>query len=225
MTQWAFLRWMDWSPSYDSHATVTTRVCEFLGSEESVQVIKPASGSFEAGKVMLSWIADRVRLTGERQPVRIVVHPDQRQLDTIVDSGMPDDERVLVVLWSSDPAFEGWVYARGGVNLAADATDQVVPDPVIVEALRGVPLNNGLGGSYGRDRLVEVLVALHKGGYALNTPALEAAGAAAGMDLDDLKNVRVHADRTVNGKPMRIKNPMLRPDVVTVWEESARNRR
>lgn len=135
-------------------------------------------------------------------------------------SGMPNDKRVLVLLWSAEPGFEGWIFARGGRDLGADAV--LTPDPVVVEALSGVPVNNGLGGGCGRDRLVETLTALHTGGYPLNGPELEEAGAAAGMDLDDLREVRVHADRILKGKAFKVRHPMYRPDVVEVWKDSAR---
>src|SRR5690606_8383450 len=113
-----------------------------------------------------------------------LVHPDRVQLDAVVASGMSGAERVLVVLWSAEPEFEGWTRAQGGRDLAAADMGGTVTDPVVAEALRGVPLNNGLGGSYGRDRLVETLQALHAAGYDLSGPELETAGGAVGMDLD-----------------------------------------
>lgn len=225
MTQWAYLRFGDWSMGDDNYDAVTDRVCEFLGSEDPVQVIMPASGSWDAGKAMLGWIGARVRLSRDSLPVKVLVHPDRAQLDAVIGSGLPGAERVLVVLWSPEPAFEGWARAQGGYDLAAeDGVGDTAADPVVVEALRGVPLNNGLGGSYGGDRLVEALQALHAAGYDLSGPSLETAGGAVGMDLDDLRHVREHADRILKGRPFRLKQKSYRDDVVEVWKKHAHER-
>lgn len=224
MTQWAYLRFSDWSVHNDNHDAMTDRVCEFFGSDDRVQVIMPGSGSWDAGKAMLGWIGTRVRLSPDSHPVKILVHPDRAQLDAVIASGMPEADRVLMVLWMAEPGFEGWMHAQGGRDLAAEDGTGTVADPVVVEALRGVPLNNGLGGSYGRDRLVEALQALHAAGYDLSGAALETAGGVVGMDLDDLRHVREHADRILAGRPFRVKNKMYLDNVVEVWEKFARER-
>ena len=63
MTEWAFVRTSQWSINSDEHPAVATRVCQFLGADDPVQVIKPATDSFGPGKATLDWINDRVRLT------------------------------------------------------------------------------------------------------------------------------------------------------------------
>ena len=42
------------------------------------------------------------------------------------------------------------------------------------------------------------------------------------MDLDDLRDVRVHAGRILTGKAFKVGHPVYGPDVVELWKEFAR---
>lgn len=212
MTRWALLHFEDWALHRDEHADITARVCEYLSADEPVQVVTPSSGVDSSVEAILDWLAERVTLTLDPASVRIVILPERDQLAAIVaGDDAPGTDRVLVVLFSAEPGFQGWILAHGGTDLADDGAVTVVPDPVVVAALGMVPLHNGLaGGGNGRDRLVETLVALHRADYSLQAPELEAAAAAAGMDLDDMVHVRTHARprprrETVQGSPSRVR--------------------
>lgn len=219
MTQWAYVRYPDWSPHDEGYEELTTRVCEFLGADGPVEVFRPTTKIQDACNEVLSRVKPRIALVSGTQPVRLFVHPEDKQLKKITEADFSTTTHALVVLWNRHRAFEGWAIARGAINLA-DPSQEVEPHPVLVEALEGVPTNNGLAGGYGRDRLVESLQALNRAGYVINGPDLEVAGGLADMELDDLQNLRKFADEIAQGKNLRVSNKMLRSDVVKVWEQA-----
>jgi len=173
------------------------------------------AGSCRSNAVVKGLTFDRLA-----HPSVLLLHLSTQQSKQITHAAALPADRVLVMLWSTNRTFEGWLASRGSRDLEASAPFIAV-DPVVARGIAAVASSSnpseGITHGYGRSYAIDALRKLQHAGYEVNGAGLEAAGFTAKLRWDDVVELRTYADQLVAGHQYRIGPDSYRADVVELW--------
>lgn len=220
-TQWAHITRIGWARTIGIELA-SDLIAAFL-TPGDVQIIGPDRKIGDGDREVLSRLQDRrLNFVAEPRAAVLLIHPERNQMQDLMRAA-PEAERAFVMLWSSDPTFEGWLAAQSSRNLASPEPPSPV-DPVVALGIAAVSSScnpgEGISHGYGRDYAIDALRKLQRAGYAINGPGLEAAGFTAGLRWDDVTQLRTYADELAAGHQYRTGRDSYRADIVDLWRQA-----
>jgi hypothetical protein len=224
-TEWAHLKRVDWASKPDV-AAGTALLTGWFDVKVPIQVV--IGRSLGGGdKEVIRPLAERgYRFTSDRSSVALVLHPapkaQEQIVETLEDGGL---ERVLTVLWTKEPLFEGWLASRASKDIAAPNLGGDLVDPVVCRAMIELELmrnpGNGISYGYGKDYAISALRLLREAGYSLGNPGLEGAAFRAGLSWSEVVCLRDFADGVKVGKRFQVGSERFGSNSVAEWAGEA----
>jgi hypothetical protein len=139
---------------------------------------------------------------------------------------------VCLIGWrEDDPRHQGWVAARGAVDLTSGASlgkspEDIVADPVVriafAEAERFVNHNNQLVQAEEKAYVIRTMQELLRGGHRLDLDAIAAFALATGWNAQEIARIREYGQRILDGRGFRLQSPVgPPPGACRHWEAEA----